>query len=104
MEDFVESPVVSIEPEMAQWRSRTVCYYKGDWTAIQSLLPQFDLKPFTAGKDEPSQSVSSDCNASAHVCCGAPASGCRRVARIGGEDVGDALLNLDVRAPHLEFM
>lgn len=54
MEDFVESPVVSIEPEMAQWRSRDVRYYKGDWTAIQSLLPQFDLKPFTAGKDEPS--------------------------------------------------
>ena len=47
-------PIVSIESETALWRSREVRYYKGDWTAVKSLLPRFDLRPFTAGKDEPS--------------------------------------------------
>ncbi len=52
--DELETPVVSIESEEAQWRSRKVRYYKGDWSSIQSLLPEFDLHPFAAGKDEPS--------------------------------------------------
>ena len=40
-------------PETGQWRSRPVCYYEGDWSAIQPLLPQFDLRPFAAGDNEP---------------------------------------------------
>jgi Domain of unknown function (DUF932) len=45
--------VLSLIPEAAAWRSRKVKYYAGDWTAIQTILPEFELKPFTAGKDEP---------------------------------------------------
>jgi Domain of unknown function (DUF932) len=37
----------------AAWRSRKVQYYSGDWTSIQTVLPEFELKPFTAGADEP---------------------------------------------------
>ena len=37
----------------AAWRSRKVKYYSGDWTSIQTVLPEFELKPFTAGEDEP---------------------------------------------------
>lgn len=44
---------ISILPEEAQWRSRTVRYYAGDWEAIQTVMPQFDLVPFAAGQDEP---------------------------------------------------
>jgi len=47
------TPNVSILPGDAQWRSRKVRYYAGDWDAIQTVLPEFDLVPFTAGKDEP---------------------------------------------------
>ena len=54
MEGYTEPPVVSVEPETGQWRSRPVRYYKGDWSAIQPLLPQFDLRPFAAGEREPS--------------------------------------------------
>src|ERR1700682_3920200 len=46
-------PTVSILPEEAQWRSRKVRYYAGDWDAVQTVLPEFDLVPFTAGPDEP---------------------------------------------------
>ena len=30
------------------WRSRTVHYWDGDWDEIRSLIPVFDLRPFTA--------------------------------------------------------
>ena len=46
-------PAVSILPGHAQWRARNVRYYAGDWDAIQTVLPEFDLVPFTAGQDEP---------------------------------------------------
>ena len=29
------------------WRSRTVRYWDGDWDKIKSLIPVFDLRPFT---------------------------------------------------------
>jgi len=44
---------LSLLPGPAVWRSRKVQYYAGDWTSIQTVLPEFDLKPFTAGQDEP---------------------------------------------------
>jgi len=44
---------VSILPEAAQWRSRMVRYYAGNWEAINTVLPRFDLIPFAAGQDEP---------------------------------------------------
>ena len=49
-----ELSAVSIEEETSQWRSRAVRYFSGDWPAIQSVLPEFELKPFTAGDGEPS--------------------------------------------------
>ena len=49
----VETPMVSILPGEAQWRSRKVRYYSGSWDAILTVLPDFDLTPFTAGQDEP---------------------------------------------------
>ena len=42
-----------ILPDEAQWRSRKVRYYKGDWNTLQTILPEFDLVPFRAGEDEP---------------------------------------------------
>jgi hypothetical protein len=39
--------------EEGAWRSRRVRYYEGDWTSIQTILPEFDLGPFTAGGDAP---------------------------------------------------
>ena len=45
--------MVSILPGEAQWRSRKVRYYSGSWDAILTVLPEFDLTPFTAGQDEP---------------------------------------------------
>lgn len=42
-----------ILPDEAQWRSRKVRYYKGDWNTLQTILPEFDLLPFRAGEDEP---------------------------------------------------
>jgi hypothetical protein len=45
---------ISILPGDAQWRSRKVRYFSGDWDAIRTVLPQFDLVPFAAGEDEPS--------------------------------------------------
>jgi hypothetical protein len=44
---------LALVPGEAAWRSRKVQYYAGDWTSIQTVLPEFDLKPFTAGPDEP---------------------------------------------------
>ncbi len=44
---------ISILPGEASWRSRKVRYCAGDWTAILSILPEFCLTPFSAGKDEP---------------------------------------------------
>jgi hypothetical protein len=45
--------VVSLMPGEAFWRSRKVRYYAGDWTSIQTVLPEFNLTPFIAGQDEP---------------------------------------------------
>lgn len=54
MEDYTETPVVSIEPETGLWRSRPVRYSKrGVWSAIRPVFPQFDLRPFAAGENEP---------------------------------------------------
>ena len=47
------SPFVAILPREASWRSRPVRYYAGDWASLQTVLPEFDLVPFTAGQDEP---------------------------------------------------
>src|SRR3954464_1213949 len=44
---------LSVVPGEAAWRSRKVQYYTGDWTSIQTVLPEFELKPFSAGPDEP---------------------------------------------------
>jgi hypothetical protein len=44
---------LSLLPGEAVWRSRKVQYYAGDWTSIQTVLPEFELKPFSAGPDEP---------------------------------------------------
>jgi hypothetical protein len=44
---------LSLMPGNAAWRSRHVQYYAGDWDSIQTVLPEFDLKPFAAGQDEP---------------------------------------------------
>jgi Domain of unknown function (DUF932) len=46
-------PAISILPGEASWRSRKVRYYSGDWNSIRTILPDFDLEPFTAGPDEP---------------------------------------------------
>jgi hypothetical protein len=35
-----------ILPDEAQWRSRMVRYYAGDWNSVQSVIPEFDLLPF----------------------------------------------------------
>src|SRR5690349_10364611 len=43
----------SLVPGEAAWRSRNVQYYTSDWTSIQTVLPEFELKPFSAGPDEP---------------------------------------------------
>ena len=47
------SPFIAILPREASWRSRPVRYYAGDWASLQTVLPEFDLVPFTAGQDEP---------------------------------------------------
>ena len=44
---------ISILSGEAQWRSRKVTYYSGDWDTIQTVLPEFDLVPFIAGPGEP---------------------------------------------------
>jgi hypothetical protein len=44
---------LSVVPGEAAWRSRKVRYYAGHWTSIQTVLPEFELKPFSAGLDEP---------------------------------------------------
>ena len=44
---------LSLMPGNAAWRSRQVQYYAGDCASIQTVLPEFDLKPFAAGPDEP---------------------------------------------------
>src|SRR3954451_21809673 len=40
-------------PGGAAWRSRKVQYYAGDWPSIQTVLPEFELRPFSAGPGEP---------------------------------------------------
>src|SRR4051812_24305458 len=44
---------LSLLPGDAVLRSRKVQYYAGDWTSIQTVLPEFELKPFSAGPNEP---------------------------------------------------
>ena len=44
---------ISLLQEEANWRSRKVQYSAGDWDAIQTVLPEFDLVPFTVGQGEP---------------------------------------------------
>ena len=44
---------MSILPGEAQWRSRKVRYYSGDWDTLQTIIPEFDLVPFRAGDGEP---------------------------------------------------
>ncbi|MGO8975717.1 MAG: DUF932 domain-containing protein [Steroidobacteraceae bacterium] len=44
---------ISILPEEGNWRSRKVRYYAGDWDAIQTVLPEFHLVPFSIGQGEP---------------------------------------------------
>lgn len=44
---------ISILPGEARWRSRKVRYYTGDWNSIQTVMPEFNLLPFTVGIDEP---------------------------------------------------
>src|SRR5712671_2239111 len=46
-------PTLAIVPGETAWRSRKVQYYAGDWTSVQTVLPEFELRPFTAGQDEP---------------------------------------------------
>lgn len=46
-------PALSILPGEAHWRSREVRYYTGDWNSVLSVMPEFDLVPFAAGRDEP---------------------------------------------------
>lgn len=41
-------PPTSITTERARWRSRKVRYYKGGWDLVEQVLPDFDLRPFTA--------------------------------------------------------
>ena len=52
MQEFSQ-PTVSILAGEAQWRSRKVRYYQGNWGAIQTVLPTFEMVPFSAGPDEP---------------------------------------------------
>ena len=44
---------LTILPGDAQWRSRKVRYFQGDWASIQTMIPEFELLPFAAGSDEP---------------------------------------------------
>ncbi len=46
--------VTTILADEPVWRSRKVRYYAGDWEAVLSVLPRFELAPFRAGEDEPS--------------------------------------------------
>lgn len=40
--------------EAARWRARDVRYYAGGWDDVLSVLPEFELTPFRAGPEEPS--------------------------------------------------
>lgn len=44
---------LTLLPDRPSWRARTVNYYSGDWDAILSVIPTFDLEPFRDGPDEP---------------------------------------------------
>ena len=56
VQQLTSTPIsaISILPGEAHWQSRKVRYYAGDWATIQTILPEFDLVPFTAGPGEPS--------------------------------------------------
>ncbi|MDE2974381.1 MAG: DUF932 domain-containing protein [Gemmatimonadota bacterium] len=40
-------PAPRNRPGESSWRSRPVKYWDGDWDTIKSLIPVFDLRPFT---------------------------------------------------------
>jgi hypothetical protein len=44
---------LTIIPGNTQWQARKVRYFAGDWASVQTMLPEFDLLPFTAGAEEP---------------------------------------------------
>lgn len=44
-------PPTSITSEEARWRSRKVRYYTGGWDIVEQVLPDFDLRPFTAASE-----------------------------------------------------
>lgn len=44
---------ITILKDEAQWRSRKVRYYTGNWDAVRGVMPEFELVPFKAGPDEP---------------------------------------------------
>ena len=44
---------VEMLKETAKWQSRPVSYFRGDWDAIQRVIPEFELGPFQTGQDEP---------------------------------------------------
>jgi Domain of unknown function (DUF932) len=44
---------ITMLSDEASWRARKVRYYSGDWEAICSVIPEFELAPLTAGPDEP---------------------------------------------------
>jgi hypothetical protein len=44
---------LNLLPDQPSWRSRVVSYYSGDWNAILSVIPTFELEPFRDGPDEP---------------------------------------------------
>ena len=48
-----EDDDVTILPQEAAWRSRKVRYYSGSWSSVRSVMPEFELSPFTIGEDEP---------------------------------------------------
>ncbi|MCV0386862.1 MAG: DUF945 domain-containing protein [Nitrobacter sp.] len=52
--NFVSTAAITLLPGEAAWRSRKVQYYKGNWNSIESIIPEFELKPFSAGEQEPS--------------------------------------------------
>jgi Domain of unknown function (DUF932) len=45
--------VLTLLPDQPSWRARNVSYYSGDWDAILSVIPKFELEPFRDGPDEP---------------------------------------------------
>jgi len=47
MRDEMVYPAPRNRPGESSWRSRPVRYWDGDWGTVKSLIPVFDLRPFT---------------------------------------------------------